>query len=38
MALQISQMAGLDSLFLARSLLILVPPALLGDFSSLPVV
>ena len=38
MALQISQTAGLDSLFLARSLLILGPQALPGDFSSFPVV
>ena len=34
MVLSISRTAGLDSLFLARSLLILGPPALPGDFSS----
>ena len=38
MVLSISRTAGLDSLFLARSLLILGPPALPGDFSSFPVV
>ena len=38
MALSISWRAGLDSLFFARSLPILGPSVLIGDFSSLPVV
>ena len=38
MALSISRTAGLNSIFLASCLLIFGPPALLGDFSSLPVV
>lgn len=38
MVLSISQTASLDSLSLAKSVLILGPLALLGDFSSPPVV